>query len=94
MPTTRHTPAEITELAEFVRLHNVSELDLRDAATDVDNQLFATNDVDGDPHLILALAASLLNQTAWDTLQDLFAYLGWECGHGVTLLSGHCPTCD
>lgn len=88
MPTTRHPNQHIATLADHVRLHNTSELDLRDAADDVDRGL-----IDGDPQLILALAASVLEQSAADTLQALFEYLGWECDHGLTLAAG-CRVCD
>jgi hypothetical protein len=86
MPTTRHE--HIATLAAHVELHHTTELDLRDAAVDVDNGA-----AEGDPHLILALTASVLDQSASDTLQELFEYLGWECGHGHSLARG-CHSCD
>lgn len=90
MPITHHNTnhQHIATLADHVHLHHTSELDLRDAAVDIDG-----GHVDGDTHLILALTASVLDQSAADTLLDLFAYLGWECGHGYGLADS-CPSCD
>lgn len=83
MPITRHDNARrqhIATLADHVTLHNTTEMELRDAAVDVDGGL-----VEGDTHLIVALTASVLDQSAADTLQELWEYLGWECGHGRSL---------
>lgn len=89
MPTSRHTtPDAITQLADYVRLHHTSVADLRAAAVEVDR-----GTVDGDPHLMLALTASVLEQSAARTLLELYVQLDWTCEHDYGLADS-CPCCD